>query len=137
LVAGEKTLRQEGWKALAKVGPCVTVGLDPTVMGLGPVGAIRKLLEKTGLSLEDIDLWEINEAFAVQVLACQRELGIDSERLNIHGGAVALGHPLGMSGLRLAVTLAHSLVTEDKERGVASLCVGHGQGVAMLLERAD
>ncbi len=137
LVAGEKTLRQEGWKALAKVGPCVTVGLDPTVMGLGPVGAIRQLLEKTGLSLEDIDLWEINEAFAVQVLACQRELGIDSERLNIHGGAVALGHPLGMSGLRLAVTLAHSLVTEDKERGVASLCVGHGQGVAMLLERAD
>jgi len=137
LVVDEKTLQKEGLNALAKVGPCTTVGLDPTVMGLGPVEAIRNLLEKTGLTLEDIDLWEINEAFAVQVLACQRELGIDQERLNIHGGAVALGHPLGMSGLRLAVTLAHSLIAEDKEKGVAALCVGHGQGVAMLLERAD
>ena len=137
LVVGEKTRHQMGWAALAKVGPCVTVGLDPMIMGLGPVGAIRKLLDQTGLTLEDIDLWEINEAFAVQVLACQRELGIDANRLNIHGGAVALGHPLGMSGLRLAVTLAHSLAAEDKRRGIAALCVGHGQGVAMLLEKAD
>ncbi|MFQ6606454.1 MAG: thiolase family protein [Fidelibacterota bacterium] len=137
LIAGERTLKQEGWTALAEVGPCVTIGLDPTVMGLGPVGAIRKLLKKTNLDIEDIDLWEINEAFAVQMLACQRELGIASERLNIHGGAVALGHPLGMSGLRLAVTLAHSLVAKEKQRGIAALCVGHGQGVAMFLEKVN
>jgi acetyl-CoA C-acetyltransferase len=89
----------------------------------------------TGLSLDEIDLFEINEAFAVQVLACQRKLGIDETKLNIHGGAVALGHPLGMSGLRIAVTLAHSMGAQNAHYGIASLCVGHGQGVAMLLKR--
>jgi acetyl-CoA acyltransferase len=136
MVCDEETVNRLSVKPLAKIKECVTIGLDPTVMGLGPVRAIPKLLEKTGLTLDDIDLFEINEAFAVQVLACQRQLNIPSDRLNIHGGAVALGHPLGMSGLRIAVSLAHSLGERSARYGIASMCVGHGQGVAMLLERA-
>jgi acetyl-CoA acyltransferase len=135
LVCSEASLERYGWQPLAEIGPAVTVGLDPTRMGLGPVPAINKLLEQVGLEKEAVDLWEINEAFAVQVLACQQELQIPAERLNIHGGAVAQGHPLGMTGLRLAVTLAHSLVERNLQVGVASLCVGHGQGVAMLVKR--
>ncbi len=134
-VGNESAVQQYGNAPLAEIGLTVNVGLDPETMGLGPVFAIRKLLDKAGLSLEDIDLLEINEAFAVQVLACQQELDIDSEKLNIHGGAVALGHPLGMSGLRIAVTLAHSMVERKSKYGIAALCVGHGQGVAMLLKR--
>jgi acetyl-CoA acetyltransferase family protein len=137
VVGGEELVSELTGHALAVIGPTVTVGVEPERMGLGPVPAIRRLLEKTGLTLDDIDLFEINEAFAVQVLTCRRELGIDPARLNIHGGAVALGHPLGMSGLRLAVTLAHSLAERNLRRGIAALCVGHGQGVAMLLERNE
>ena len=122
-------------KTLAKIIATANIGLDRSVMGLGPVYAVRKLLDRVSVKVDEIDLWEINEAFAVQVLACQRELGIRSERLNIHGGAVALGHPLGMSGIRLAVTLARSLADRSARYGVATMCVGHGQGVAMLLER--
>ncbi len=136
LVCDQGTVDRLRVKPLARIGACVTIGLDPTVMGLGPVYAIPKLLEKTGLTLSEIDLFEINEAFAVQVLACQRTLKIPSDRLNIHGGAVALGHPLGMSGLRIAVSLAHSLAAQSGRYGIASMCVGHGQGVAMLVERA-
>lgn len=123
-------------KPLAKIIATANIGLDPTVMGLGPVYAVRKLLNRVSLKVDEIDLWELNEAFAVQVLACQRELDIPSGRLNIHGGAVALGHPLGMSGIRLAVTLARSLAENSARYGIATMCVGHGQGVAMLLERA-
>lgn len=123
-------------KPLAKIIATANIGLDPTVMGLGPVYAVRKLLDRVSLKVDEIDLWELNEAFAVQVLACQRELDIPSGRLNIHGGAVALGHPLGMSGIRLAVTLARSLAENSARYGVTTMCVGHGQGVAMLLERA-
>lgn len=136
MVGDEETINRLNAQPLAKIRECVTIGLDPTVMGLGPVYAIPKLLDKAGLRLDDIDLFEINEAFAVQVLACQRGLKIPPERLNVHGGAVALGHPLGMSGLRIAVSLARTLATQSKRYGVASMCVGHGQGVAMLLERA-
>jgi acetyl-CoA acetyltransferase family protein len=135
IVCNQESVDRLQVKPLAKIGACVTVGLDPTVMGLGPVYAIPKLLKKTGLTLSDIDLFEINEAFAVQVLACQRALNIPSSRLNIRGGAVALGHPLGMSGLRIAVSLAHSLAAQSGRYGIASMCVGHGQGVAMLVER--
>ncbi|MBI5267249.1 MAG: thiolase family protein [candidate division Zixibacteria bacterium] len=134
-VGDQETITRLNLKPLAEIRECVTIGLDPTVMGLGPVYAIPKLLGKAGLKMSEIDSFEINEAFAVQVLACQRELKIPSDRLNIHGGAVALGHPLGMSGLRIAVSLAHTLASEKKRYGVASMCVGHGQGVAMLLER--
>ncbi|MFQ6677591.1 MAG: thiolase family protein [Fidelibacterota bacterium] len=134
-VGNQSVVDQVDENPLAEIGPTVNVGLDPETMGLGPVFAIKKLLNKTGLALDDIGLFEINEAFAVQVLACRDELGIDPKKLNIHGGAVALGHPLGMSGLRIAVTLAHSMIEKNVPYGIASLCVGHGQGVAMLLKR--
>jgi len=137
LVAADAWLQRYGKAPLAAIKSTVAVGLEPERMGLGPVPAIRKLLERERLRLKDIDLFEINEAFAVQVLACQRQLGIDPARLNVHGGAVALGHPLGMSGLRIAVTLAHSLAERRLRRGIAAMCVGHGQGVAMLLENAE
>lgn len=122
-------------KPLAEIVATVNIGLDPTVMGLGPVYAIRKLLTKTNLAVTEIDLFEINEAFSAQVLACQRELKIPPERLNVNGGAVALGHPLGMSGLRIAITLAYAMKDRNARYGIASMCVGHGQGVAMLLQR--
>ena len=135
IVADEDSVRRMGVKPLVRIRECVTVGLDPTVMGLGPVYAIPRLLGKVGLTLQEIDRIEINEAFAVQVLACQRALNIPAGRLNVRGGAVALGHPLGMSGLRIVVSLAHELAASSGRYGIASMCVGHGQGVAMLLER--
>jgi len=135
VVCSEEELHRFDRPPLARIVATVNIGLDPSVMGLGPVYAIRKLLAQLDMKMDDIDLFEINEAFAAQVIACQRELNIPPERLNIHGGAVAVGHPLGMSGLRCAVTLAHSLVERNARRGIVSLCVGHGQGVAMLLER--
>ncbi len=135
LICSEEKLSLFQKKPLCKIIGVVNIGLEPDLMGLGPVYAIRKLLRQNYVPIEKIDLFEINEAFAVQVLACQKELNIPSEKLNIHGGAVALGHPLGMSGLRIVVTLAHSMVKKSARYGVASMCVGHGQGVAMLLER--
>ena len=135
MVCNQEYLAQTDNQYLAKIKAVANIGLDPTMMGLGPVYAIKKLLSKTGLTLSDIGLFEINEAFAAQVIACQRELKIPSEKLNMHGGAVAMGHPLGMSGLRIVITLAHSMADQNVKYGIASLCVGHGQGVAMLLER--
>jgi acetyl-CoA acyltransferase len=137
VICSEGMLKNIPARPLARIITTANIGLDPTMMGLGPVYAIRKLLKKTCLSLEEIDLFEINEAFAVQVLACQRELEINPDRLNVNGGAVALGHPLGMSGLRIAVSLAHSMKARNSRYGIASMCVGHGQGVAMLLERGE
>jgi acetyl-CoA acyltransferase len=134
VICNESVLKELSASPLARIIATANIGLDPTMMGLGPVYAIRKLLKKTCMTLEEVDLFEINEAFAVQVLACQRELGIDSAGLNVNGGAVALGHPLGMSGLRIAVSLAHSMKARNARYGIASMCVGHGQGVAMLLE---
>ena len=134
LVCEEKHLSHLNKEPLAKIIDVTNIGLDPTVMGLGPVYAIRKLLKRTNKTITDIDLFEINEAFAAQVIACQRDLDIPSDKLNIHGGAVALGHPLGMSGLRIVITLAHSLKKYNMRYGIASLCVGHGQGIAMLVE---
>lgn len=136
LVCGEDSLHTLGRSALAKVVMTVNIGLDPTVMGLGPVFAIKKLLKKAELTMDQIDLFEINEAFASQVIVCQRELTIPSEKLNVHGGAVAIGHPLGMSGIRIASTLARTMARQNARFGIASMCVGHGQGVAMLLQRA-
>jgi acetyl-CoA acetyltransferase family protein len=134
LICSEEMLTKFSAKPLAKISATANIGLDPTLMGLGPIYAIEKLLKNTGISIDDIDFFEINEAFAVQMLTCQRQLGISSDRLNIHGGAVALGHPLGMSGLRVAVSLAYTLKSKNAKRGIAAMCVGHGQGVAMLLE---
>jgi acetyl-CoA C-acetyltransferase len=111
-----------------------SAGVDPAVMGIGPVPAVRKLLEKTGLRLEDIDLIELNEAFAAQVIACHRELRFDPERLNVNGGAIALGHPIGATGARIVVTLAHEMLRRKAKRGIATLCISGGMGLALLLE---
>ena len=106
-------------------------------MGLGPVEATKKALASAGMSIGDIDLVEINEAFAAQVLASQRELGIDMDRLNVNGGAIAVGHPFGMTGARITSTLINSLRAHDKQFGLETMCVGGGQGMAMILERLD
>jgi acetyl-CoA C-acetyltransferase len=119
---------------LARVVAGTVVGVPPEIMGIGPVPAIRSLLEFAGLSLEQIDRFEINEAFAVQVLACQRELELDRAKLNVNGGAIAIGHPLGATGVRLAVTLTRELKRSGGRFGIASACIGGGQGIALLLE---
>jgi acetyl-CoA C-acetyltransferase len=113
----------------------VSVGVDPARMGIGPVPAVRRLLERHGLALERIDVVELNEAFASQVLACDRDLHFDRERLNVNGGAIALGHPTGCSGARILVTLLHELTRVKGRYGIATLCVSGGQGMAVLVER--
>jgi acetyl-CoA C-acetyltransferase len=137
IVVSGPWLRGEGRTALARLVAGVAVGCPPEVMGIGPVPAIRSLLDRTGLKLADIDLVEINEAFAAQVMACSRELGLDEGRLNIHGGAIAIGHPLAATGLRLAITLARSLRRLGLRRGIASACIGGGQGIALLIENPE
>lgn len=131
-----------GLKIIGFVGPCASSGVNPAIMGTGPIDATKKLLKRTGLSISDIDLFELNEAFAAQSIACIQELGLDASNVNVNGGAIAMGHPLGCSGARLAVTLIHELnrrknnvLREEKLlRGVATLCVGVGQGLATLFE---
>ena len=125
-----------GLKPLAYVGASAAAGVDPAYMGLGPIPAIRKALDRSGLSLSDVGRIEINEAFAAQSVACQRELDIDENRLNVNGGAIAIGHPLGCSGARLATTLIHEMRRSGTDRGIASLCVGVGQGLATVFELA-
>ena len=110
-------------------------GVDPAVMGLGPIPATRKVLERTGLTVADLDLIELNEAFASQSIVCIRELGLDPEKVNVNGGAIALGHPLGMSGARLVVMLVHEMARRGSRYGLATLCIGVGQGMAMIIER--
>jgi acetyl-CoA C-acetyltransferase len=110
-------------------------GVDPQIMGIGPVPATRTLLERAGLSLGDVDLLELNEAFAAQVIACDRELNFDAERLNVNGGAIALGHPIGATGARIVVTLLHEMGRRQVRRGLATLCVSGGMGIAALFER--
>ena len=135
LVEAEKA-KELGLTPLAFVGPSASAGVDPSIMGIGPVPAIRKALERAKLSLNDIDLIEVNEAFAAQSVACARELGLDESRLNVNGGAIAIGHPLGCSGARIVTTLLHEMKRRDAHRGLASLCVGVGQGLATVFERA-
>jgi 3-oxoadipyl-CoA thiolase len=135
IVASEGKAEELGAEPLARVVAVGVAGVDPAVMGLGPVPAIRRALDAAGLALDDVELIEINEAFAAQVLACARELGIEEERLNVNGGAIALGHPLGCSGARLLTTLAWELRRRGARYGIASLCVGVGQGVATVIER--
>jgi acetyl-CoA C-acetyltransferase len=137
IVVSGAWMRGEDRAPLARLVAGVAVGCAPEVMGIGPVPAIRSLLERTGLRLADIDLVEINEAFAAQVMACAHELGLDEERLNIHGGAIAIGHPLAATGMRLAVTLARSLRRLGLRRGIASACIGGGQGIALLIENPE
>jgi acetyl-CoA C-acetyltransferase len=124
-------------KPMARIAAYAIAGVDPAIMGIGPVPAMRSLLEKTGLAMGDIDLIELNEAFAAQVLACQRDLKLDLGRVNVNGGAIALGHPIGATGARIVVTLIHEMRRRRSRRGVATLCISGGQGIAMLLEPAD
>lgn len=124
-----------GIQPLARIVAMAVAGVEPEFMGIGPVPAVRKVLSRANLSLDQIDLIELNEAFAAQSLAVVRELGIHEEKLNVHGGAIALGHPLGCTGARLIATLSHSLHTHNKRLGLATLCVGGGQGVATVIER--
>jgi 3-oxoadipyl-CoA thiolase len=135
IVASEERARELGIEPLGAFVGSAVAGVDPRVMGIGPVPAVRKLLERTGVSVEDIDLVELNEAFAAQSIPVIRELGLDREIVNVNGGAIALGHPLGMSGARLVVSLLHELKKRDGRYGLATLCVGVGQGQAVLFER--
>ncbi len=135
VVMAEERARRLGLQPLAVIRSWAWAGVSPRVMGLGPIPAVREALAKAGLRIEDIDLFEINEAFAAQVLAVQRELSIESTKLNIYGGAIALGHPIGASGARILVTLLHALRRTGGRYGVAALCIGGGMGIAMIVER--
>jgi acetyl-CoA acyltransferase len=134
IMSGERA-KARGLKPLARFAGYATAGVEPERFGIGPVPAVRKLLARTGRSLDDIDLVELNEAFAAQVLACLRELPIDPEKLNVNGGAIALGHPLGCTGARLTATLLHELARRQKRYGIVTMCVGGGMGAAALFER--
>jgi acetyl-CoA C-acetyltransferase len=137
LVASGSFAREHGKKPLARVVAGAAVGVPPENMGIGPVAAIRTLLDHSDLRLEQIDRFEINEAFGAQVLACERELGIDHAKLNVNGGAIAIGHPLGATGVRLAITLARELQRSAGRYGIASACIGGGQGIALLIENSQ
>ena len=135
LVTTAEHAKALGVKGLGYLRAFVTAGVDPNVMGIGPVPAIRKLCAKTGMKVDQIDLFEINEAFASQSVYCQRELAIPDDRLNVNGGAIALGHPLGCTGAKLTATLLHELARRNKRWGVVSMCIGGGMGAAGLFER--
>jgi 3-oxoadipyl-CoA thiolase len=136
-IASEAAVKRHGLTPHARVLGMATAGVAPDVMGIGPVPACRKLMERLGLTIKDFDLIELNEAFASQVIASMRELGVDpaSTQLNPHGGAIALGHPLGMSGARLAMTAAHGLRKTGGKRALVTMCIGVGQGLALAIER--
>lgn len=136
VVASEARAAELGLPKLAYLVDHVTAALDPEQMGLGPVYAIEELLKRNGLSVKDIDLFEVNEAFASQYLGCEKLLGLDRQKVNVNGGAIALGHPIAMSGARVILTLAHELKLRGLKRGIASLCIGGGMGVATLVEAA-
>ncbi len=134
IVCSAEEARAQGLRPLAKILSCAAAGVDPTVMGIGPVPASRKALERAGLGVTDIDLVELNEAFAAQSIAVIRELGLDEAKVNVNGGAIALGHPLGCSGARILATLIHAMHARGARTGLATLCVGVGQGVATVIE---
>jgi acetyl-CoA acyltransferase len=134
VLLSDKKAAELGVKPLARMRGFTVVGLDPDIMGVGPVPAIRALLQQTGLQLKDIDLFEINEAFAAQAVYCQRELGIADDRINVNGGAIALGHPLGCTGAKLSATLIHELRRRGGKYGIVSMCIGGGMGAAGLYE---
>lgn len=137
LVASEAAVREHGWKPLARIVTSAVAGVEPQRMGIGPVHATRKALKRAGLSLDDIDLIELNEAFAAQSLACIKELGLDRAKVNVNGGAIALGHPLGCSGARILTSLVHEMQRRDARYGLATMCIGVGQGIATVVERID
>ncbi len=135
LMCRAETAEKHGWQPLARVVTSATFGVDPSVMGIGPIGAVRRALERAKLTAADLDLVELNEAFAAQSVACVRELGIDPAIVNVNGGAIALGHPLGCSGARITTTLLHELKRRGGRYGLATMCIGMGQGIATVFER--
>jgi acetyl-CoA acetyltransferase family protein len=134
VLGSEKFAKDNNLKPMARVLAVTSAGVDPRVMGIGPVPAIRKMEQRHGLNLTDFDLIELNEAFAAQVLACDRELHFDREKLNVNGGAIALGHPIGCTGTRITVTLLHEMLKRKARRGLATLCVSGGMGMALAIE---
>ena len=135
ILMSEKRANELGFNILGFIDGYATVGLDNKVMGLGPIPATRKVLDKLNLTTDDIDLFELNEAFAAQSIAVLNELNLDTSKVNINGGAIALGHPIGASGCRILVSLVHELINENKNRGLCSLCIGGGQGISMVISR--
>jgi acetyl-CoA acetyltransferase family protein len=135
-VASADAVREHALTPMARILGTAVAGVDPSCMGLGPIPATRKLLARLGLSVGDLDLIELNEAFAAQAIPCIRELGLDPARVNVSGGAIALGHPLGASGARMAATMVHALHRTGGRYGLVTMCVGVGQGIAMVIERA-
>ncbi|MBB2980632.1 acetyl-CoA C-acyltransferase, partial [Paraburkholderia tropica] len=135
VVMSAKKAEELGLKPLARIKAYANAGVDPKVMGIGPVPASQRCLERAGWSASDLDLMEINEAFAAQALAVNKQMGWDTSKINVNGGAIAIGHPIGASGCRILVTLLHEMQRRDAKRGLASLCIGGGMGVALALER--
>ena len=135
LIASEEAVNKYGLTPLAKVKAMAVAGVDPAIMGMGPVPASRKAMLRAGLQPADLDLIELNEAFAAQGIPCMRELGLDEEKVNVNGGAIALGHPLGCSGARISTTLLHELKRSGGQYGLATMCIGVGQGSAIIYER--
>ena len=137
VLASEKFVKENNVRPLAKILAATSAGVDPRIMGIGPVPAVHKLERKLGLKLSDFDLVELNEAFAAQVLACDRELHFDAEKLNVNGGAIALGHPIGCTGTRITVTLLHEMLKRKAHRGLATLCVSGGMGMTLAIENCS
>jgi len=133
-VASGEAVKKHGLKPVAKIVSYGWAGVDPSVMGIGPVEAVRKALAKAGWTMQDVDLIEGNEAFAAQALSVDKELGFDPEKLNVNGGAIALGHPIGASGARILVTLIHEMKKRGAKKGLATLCIGGGMGIATCVE---
>jgi acetyl-CoA C-acetyltransferase len=137
LLASEEAVKKYKLKPLAKITSMAVAGVDPAIMGIGPVPATKKALKRAGLKIDDLDLVELNEAFASQSIACMQELGLSEEKVNVNGGAIALGHPLGCSGVRLSTTLVHEMKRSGKKFGLATMCVGVGQGASIIFERCQ
>jgi 3-oxoadipyl-CoA thiolase len=136
LIASEDAIAANGWKPMARIVTSAVAGVEPRMMGIGPIYATRKALERAGLTVGDVDVFELNEAFAAQSLACIRGLELDPEKVNVNGGAIALGHPLGCSGARILTSLVHEMGRREARYGVATMCIGVGQGIATVVERA-
>ena len=137
LLASRSAAREYDLDPLARIGATAVAGVEPNRMGLGPVPAVRKVLQRAGLSIDDIDLVELNEAFAAQAIPCIRELGLDPERVNVNGGAIALGHPLGCTGARLLTSLVHEMRRRGARTGLVTMCIGVGQGIATIVHGGE
>jgi len=135
LLASETAVARFGLQPVARVVSMAVAGVDPAIMGIGPIPATRKALQRAGISVGDLELVELNEAFAVQALVCMRELGLDAARVNVNGGSIAIGHPLGCSGVRISTTLLHEMGRREVRYGLATMCVGVGQGAAVIYEK--